>query len=408
MQTKKNVLYVSYDGMTDPLGQSQVIPYLKGIAADGYRFYLISYEKPHLLEKNKQLIVEQIGDSDIVWLPQRYTKKPPILSGIYDFIKGVVLSYYYIFRFNIGIVHCRGAYITSLMAYLPIVTLRLQYIFDMRGFYADERADSKVWDRSSTIYNFIYLFFKKFERIAIKRANVVVTLTYAAKEWIDEFYKLNKDIVVIPCCADEDVYVKKNKEIRLKYRDKLGLKDQFVLIYLGSLGTWYMLDKMLDFFKVLKVQKPDAKFLFISNEEPSYIINKCRIRDLREEDILINPSPRSEISSYLSVGDATIFFILPVFSKKGSSPVKHAEVLLSHLPLICNSQVGDVEQIVNQSETGYVVENFTEVDYLHAINKIDLLIAKENNSGYRTAYEEYYSLKKGISLYREIYTKISN
>ena len=39
--------------MTDPLGQSQVIPYLQGLSKKGYQFYLLSCEKPEAFEKNK-------------------------------------------------------------------------------------------------------------------------------------------------------------------------------------------------------------------------------------------------------------------------------------------------------------------------------------------------------------------
>jgi hypothetical protein len=50
------VLYISYDGMTDPLGQSQVIPYLAGLSAKGYVFTLISCEKEDAYKKNRDKI----------------------------------------------------------------------------------------------------------------------------------------------------------------------------------------------------------------------------------------------------------------------------------------------------------------------------------------------------------------
>ena len=39
-----HVLYLSYDGMADPLGQSQVLPYLEGLVSKGHKFSLISFE----------------------------------------------------------------------------------------------------------------------------------------------------------------------------------------------------------------------------------------------------------------------------------------------------------------------------------------------------------------------------
>ena len=39
------VLYITYDGLTDPLGASQVLPYLSGMADAGIKFTVISFEK---------------------------------------------------------------------------------------------------------------------------------------------------------------------------------------------------------------------------------------------------------------------------------------------------------------------------------------------------------------------------
>jgi len=45
------ILYISYDGMTDPLGQSQVIPYLIGLSQKGYVITIISCEKEDKFKK---------------------------------------------------------------------------------------------------------------------------------------------------------------------------------------------------------------------------------------------------------------------------------------------------------------------------------------------------------------------
>ena len=42
----RRVLFISYNGMLDPLGQSQVIPYLRELAKRGVRFTLLSFERP--------------------------------------------------------------------------------------------------------------------------------------------------------------------------------------------------------------------------------------------------------------------------------------------------------------------------------------------------------------------------
>ena len=44
-ESGRSVLYLSYDGMSDPLGQSQVLPYLAGLTRRGHRITLVSFEK---------------------------------------------------------------------------------------------------------------------------------------------------------------------------------------------------------------------------------------------------------------------------------------------------------------------------------------------------------------------------
>ena len=63
------VLYLSYDGMTDPLGQSQVIPYLAGLSQLGYRFTIVSCEKKARFQKNREHIAALLAKHDIAWTP---------------------------------------------------------------------------------------------------------------------------------------------------------------------------------------------------------------------------------------------------------------------------------------------------------------------------------------------------
>src|SRR5687768_9539217 len=42
----RQVLFISYNGMLEPLGQSQVIPYLRELAKREVHFTLLSFERP--------------------------------------------------------------------------------------------------------------------------------------------------------------------------------------------------------------------------------------------------------------------------------------------------------------------------------------------------------------------------
>ncbi len=73
--------------MTDPLGQSQVLPYLIGLTENGFQITLISCEKEEAYKKNKDLISSICSTNKIDWQPIFYTKNPPILSTLWDIIK---------------------------------------------------------------------------------------------------------------------------------------------------------------------------------------------------------------------------------------------------------------------------------------------------------------------------------
>ena len=51
-QASSKVLYITYDGLTDPLGQSQVLPYLFWLSKKGYHFTVLSFEKKERLKKS--------------------------------------------------------------------------------------------------------------------------------------------------------------------------------------------------------------------------------------------------------------------------------------------------------------------------------------------------------------------
>ena len=62
----KQVLYISYDGMTDNLGQSQVIPYLIGLQKLGYSIHILSCEKPQVFAHRNNHIAKLLKKNSII------------------------------------------------------------------------------------------------------------------------------------------------------------------------------------------------------------------------------------------------------------------------------------------------------------------------------------------------------
>jgi len=395
----KKILYISYDGLTDPLGQSQILPYLIGLSKNGYRFSIISAEKPEAFENGREHIQKVCTKNNIDWYPVKYTKSPAIISTIKDIIIIKKLSLKLHKEKNFYAVHCRS-YVPAIIGRKLKQNFGIKFIFDMRGFWADERIDGNVWDLSKPHYKLVYKYFKKKEKQFLQQADAIVSLTHVGKKIMVEDWKVNKPIYVIPCAVDTDLFNPKPNNSKFKIKN-----SELVLGYLGSIGTWYMLDEMLDFFKALLKKYPNSKFKFITTEKPETILNKAISRGIDIEYIEISAAKREDVPKELAKIDLGIFFIKPLFSKSASSPVKQGEFMSMGIPVIANSGVGDTDVIINKYNSGILVSEFTEENYFKAIEKIEGLLNKPKNNLIKGT-NAYFSLIKGVDSYFNLYKSI--
>lgn len=403
----RHILYVSYDGMTDTLGQSQVLPYICGLTKHGYEFSLISCEKKEKYAANRHIIDKICSSNHIDWHPIVYHKSPPILSTIYD-VWILQRSANQIHRKkSISLVHCRG-YISALIGLNLKRKNSIPFLFDMRGLWADEKVDAGAWNQSKWMYKLVYEFFKLKEKQFFLEADHTVSLTKAGKEEImtwDYMQDRSADkISIIPCCADIDHFSPVNvDEIeKEKWRTKLALGYHMVS-YLGSIGTWYMLDEMLDFFVVYRSKFEDAKMLFITFDEHDRIRDAARQRGL-ESHIVIQGAQRQEVPTLLSLSTVSLFFIRPTYSKISSSPTKQAEIMAMGIPVVCNKGVGDTDRILEHYQAGIGLSEFTNKSYEIAIEQLGQ--ASWNSQAIRAGAIEYFSLDQGVITYAKIYQDI--
>jgi len=277
----------------------------------------------------------------------------------------------------------------------------------MRGFYADERIDGGLWNIKNPIYNWIYQYFKKKEKQFLLNADYIISLTENAKNEILSWQLAVNSILikVIPCCADLDLFDKKNvteTERKVWLAQFQIHPKQFILSYLGSIGTWYLLDEMLDFFHVLKEQIKDAKFLFITPDKSETIITKAISKNIPAEDIIIQKASRREVPALLSLSTVSLFFIKPVFSKKASSPTKMGEIMGMGIPIICNKNIGDIDTIMNNKSGIQLLNDFNRKAYQDISSNISKL-TNTSSEEIKIVAETYFSLRNGIEQYKEVY-----
>jgi glycosyltransferase involved in cell wall biosynthesis len=404
----KNILFISYDGMTDPLGQSQVVPYLQGLRRHGYNIYLLSCEKKQAYQKGKETVQKILDDAGITWVSLKYTKKPPVLSTLIDIIK-LRKAAQKIHRENkIAMVHTRPG-IPALVGLWMKKKYGVKFLNDIREFYADSRVDGGIWNKSNFLYRTIYNFFRKQEFEQVSNSDGIVCLTYAAEKIIKQWPHYNERIPlkVIPCSADLALFDPSaiSGETKENLRKKLGIKpDDFILSYLGSIGGWYLTAEMMMFCKRLLMAVPQAKFLFISPHLHQYIIDTANRYGVPQEKIISVQAMRTQVPALLSLSNYSIFFIKPCYSKLSSSPTKHGELMAMGIPVIANSGVGDVKEIVEDFKSGFVLEDFTQTSFDKVIEQMESAIF--DSGAIRRGAFEFYSLEKAINTYTSLYDEI--
>lgn len=404
------ILYLSYDGILDNLGRSQIVPYLNGLASNGWEITVISFEKK---TANRDINKSGLKNS-INWYPLRYHKTPPVLGTLIDVITLRIIAKRICNEKRISIVHCRS-YIPSIVGLYLKKKYRIKFIFDMRGFWADERVEGGIWNLKNPFYRIIYKYFKHKENEFITYADHIVSLTSNAKKFISP-HKNEAKISVIPTCVDSQLFDPEriNFDQQNQLKKELGLvKNDFVLLYLGSLGTWYMICEMFRCFFYLKRAIPSAKFLILTNE------NKLNLKKIWqdtyrqsfksnnfpsfEDNTIISKADRKQVPLFISICDISVFFIKSTFSKRASSATKMGEILAMGKPIITNKGWGDVNKMVNDGN-GILMDEFSEKDFTAAIEEVSQ--RNFDSEKIREQALSYLDLNRGIKAYNAIYKEL--
>src|SRR5260370_32243781 len=258
------VLFISYNGMLDPLGQSQVIPYLKELSKQGFSFTLLSFERGHAytragIEESTEL-QQELAKSEIDWHWLRYHKTPSLAATSYDVLAGIRYGSRLVRTKQIEMVHARS-HIPATIALRLKRRFGVNMIFDVRGLLADEYVDAGHWQKDSIPYRVT----KTAEGPALAASDGVVTLSQGIWPVIKQWESLrNRDVAhqVVPCCADLELFKFSRADLD-RPRAELGRQGRFLIVYSGSIDGWYLTESMADFFVTMRKQRAKAHFLWL-------------------------------------------------------------------------------------------------------------------------------------------------
>ena len=392
-----NVLYISYDGMLEPLGQSQVLAYLEILAAD-CRIRLISFEKPKDMSDERRLsaLRARIDAAGIAWTPLTYHKSPSVLATAWDMFVGATAALRLAAGHNrVEIVHARS-YVAALMA-LPACRLTgAKFLFDIRGFWVDERVDGGLWPANGWLYHVA----KRIERLLFRSADHIVTLTHASVKEIESFSYLSErvpPITVIPTCADLNKFCLGDRDAQ----------ETFVMGYLGSVGGWSLFDKALECFKALRRIEPNSRMQIVNKSEHELIRNAIERAGIDLSLVDIQAADHADVAPLVRRMSAGVTLAKPVYSSQARAPTKLAEYLGCGVPCLGNAGVGDVKEILEGERVGVVLDDFSEKAVNQAIRRLmELVQSPDAADRCNQVATRLFSLEAGSDEYRQIYERL--
>ena len=351
-------LYLCYFGLREPLVQTQVLPYLRQLAAAGIRVHLLTFE-PRLREnwsedgKTKQR--ERLAAGGISWYCLPYHKSPSVPATGYDIVAGARFAVRLARREGLDVLHAR-AHIPMAMALLAAKRLPgVRIIFDIRGLMAEEYADAGVWREGSHAFRAV----KKLERNGLRRADGIVVLTRRMRDWlVDAGLAAAEKIEVIPCCVDPLHYQLGEEPGKVEKAATNDAEARFEVVYAGSVTGLYMLEEMGRFFLEIRARRADAFFRVLTMSSSEQAASVLRRAGLSDEDFQVTGVPAAEVPAFLGRARLGVSFRKPTFSQIAASPTKISEYLAAGLPVVTTHGIGDTDHLVEGERIGIVVRGF--------------------------------------------------
>lgn len=394
------VLYLSYDGLAEPLGQAQILEYLVHLAK-AHSITLVTFEKVESDPAATARVFELTRTNGIRWIRLRYHKRLKLLSAIFDSTAGFIACAWQILIQRIDIVHARG-YVPGAMASLLKRVLGAKFLFDMRGFWPDQRADCGAWDRRGISYRLA----KQAEKTLLLSADTVVSLTAAAVHDMKSFPYLNgrqPPYAVIPTCVNLSSFRSAEPP-----EGRAGPR-RLTVGCVGNVTLWYRFEEMLKAFRVIQTMHPEARLLFVNRDDHQFIREAMESAGIDASSATIVAARYEDVPARMRDIDIGLFFLKEYPSMNAVCPTRLGELLACGIPVMTNNGFGDAREIVEAPGAGVIVDAFDDAALQLAAEKILALHADAGTRARcRRAAESHFSLEKGVSSYDRLYRELSS
>lgn len=400
-------VFVTNDALSGHIGTAQILPYLEGLAARGHILESLSVETRVNDWDREGAWRKRLEVAAIRYYPLRRSAGP--LYKLERFLLPSRLARALeqsIAGARPDLIHCRS--------YMPLKAVleasarhRIPFLFDMRGFWIDQRIEGGFWNMDRLIWQQVVKWLRATESRAISEASAIVTLTADARDIVSSRPDYNgAPISVIPCSVRGDIF--RPLSGKPDRRSRLGIPAQSrVIAYLGSAGGLYRLDVLYRLWQSMTERGVQTSLLFIGDHQFA-----SHAEAAAQVGVVLDPRlcffvrcAHHEVPGMLATADVGISPIIQNFSSLGVSATKVGEYLSCGLPVVTNAGVGDARRIITDGENGFVLPDFGD----DAIAQCTAAVIAGLDGGFLPPQEisrragTYFRMDHAISAYDAIY-----
>ncbi len=270
----------------------------------------------------------------------------PSFPGINNWKKNLITLNCILFLKKKQTIIARGVFASWLALYCKKVNW---VAFDGRAAYAAEWLEY-FQDNSQLISSYI----KETEKEVVDKANGRLAVSQKLVDyWHTYLGSTPSNYVVIPCTLNSAIDSSIDKEKIKTLREKLGVKENEILIVTsGSTYAWHGIKLLYTYLGDALSGNENIKLLMLSKpgaEKP--------LKDKYPDRVIQQWVEYSSVMDYLSAADYAFFAQEDSISNVTRTPVRFAEYMAAGLTALVSNNVGDYSEMVVAKNCGIILDH---------------------------------------------------
>ena len=411
MRSRPHIVYLSFDGLLEPLGYSQVVRVVAGLAdGAGIRMTICSLEKPGDREdgdREEALEAELLGRT-IRWRRRSFSTGggPLEVARNVEAMRSMVAEI--VDDEGVDLLHARS-YVAASVARFVFRRHGVPYLFDTRGFWVDERLERGRWfggpigEEAARIW----------EAGLYRDCAGAVTLTEVAAERIRAGargrWPADRPLAVIPTCVDYDEFeVAGDDEVPVELEDA-AIGEGPVIGYIGAVNQAYRLRDSLRLFDHILARRPEAHLVCLTRERDQ-MRRAIDRQGLPSAKTTVTTADHRRMPAWLGRIDWGLLLRDTADDQRaylGAMPTKLGEFFAAGVRPLYAGHNPEVRRWVERAKSGHLLASCDEEALRRAADRVATTpVSDQTLWGARWRTRGHFGLGSAVERYRRLYDEI--